>query len=331
MPYSMREIKLHETFNLLSENNLRIDHLSTYTLGVFDHAKLIGTGTIYKNVIKLVAIDKDYREENILSKIITKLIKELIKRKVYKYFVFTTPDNIHAFKPFGFSLISQTKNVAYLENDFYPITDRLTEIAETLPHKQNTRAAIVMNCNPITNGHLYLIEKTSKQNDDVIIFLVEENKSMFTFEIRKKLVEDATKHLQNVYVIGSTEYTISSITFPSYFVKDLTDGAELQMELDVQVFKDYFMPIFKIDKRYVGTEPMDFFTKSYNDTLEKTLNNNLVVVDRLFFKKQVVSATLVRKYFKERKFNLIKPMVPESTFTFLKSEEAQDILLWIRN
>lgn len=326
MKYTMRQIKLHETFNLLTENNLRIDHLSTYTLGVFDYGKLIGTGTIYKNVIKLLAVNKDYRNENILAAIITELIKQLAKRKIYKYFVFTTPENIDAFKTFGFHLISVTPQVAYLENNFYPISEKLTQIASSLPNKEGSRAAIVMNCNPITNGHLFLIEHAAKNEDHVIIFLVEEDKSLFPFELRKKLIEQAITHLTNVTIIGSTEYIISSITFPSYFVKDLTDGAELQMELDAVVFNDYFMPIFNIDKRYVGTEPMDFFTKNYNETLKRILDDKLVIIERLLLKNQVVSATLVRKHFKENRLLAIKHLVPESTYQFLKSKEGKALL-----
>lgn len=322
----LREIKLHEAFNLLTENNLRIDHLSTYTLGIFDYGKLIGTGTIYKNVIKLIAIDVNYRQENILPTIVTKLIKELVKRKVFKYFVFTKIDHVDAFRQLGFKLISKTSLVAYLENSFYPIKDKLLEIASTISPKKGSRAAIVMNCNPITNGHLYLIEQASKQETDVIVFLVEENKSLFPFEIRIQLVKDAVAHLNNVYVIGSTEYLISSITFPSYFIKDLTDEAEIQMELDAVVFNDYFMPIFKIDKRYVGTEPMDFFTKNYNDVLKKVLKEKLIVVERLLLNKRVVSATLVRDLFKKKRFNALKSLVPPSTYNFLNSAEGKKLL-----
>lgn len=40
--------------------------------------------------------------------------------------------------------------------------------------------AIVMNCNPFTLGHRYLIETASKQVDTLYIFVVEENKSFLS-------------------------------------------------------------------------------------------------------------------------------------------------------
>ena len=37
-----------------------------------------------------------------------------------------------------------------------------------------------MNCNPFTKGHKYLIEKASKENDVVHLFILTEDKSEFS-------------------------------------------------------------------------------------------------------------------------------------------------------
>lgn len=41
--------------------------------------------------------------------------------------------------------------------------------------------SIIMNCNPFTNGHRFLIEEALKAVDFLIIFVVEEDKPFFFF------------------------------------------------------------------------------------------------------------------------------------------------------
>ena len=55
-----------------------------------------------------------------------------------------------------------------------------------------------MNANPFTLGHQYLIEKASKENDILHLFIVSEDKSIIPFNIRKKLIIEGTKHLNNI-------------------------------------------------------------------------------------------------------------------------------------
>lgn len=331
MNYTIKQIDITEATNLLVDNNLTTDELTTYTVGIFDNNLLIGTGTIYNNIIKLLAVDKNYRNENILSIIVTHLIKELANNNIYKYFIFTTPDNITTFTQLGFSLISKTSVVAYLENNFYPITEKLANIASSVDNKQILTGAVVMNCNPITNGHLYLIEQAKKQVEHLIIFLVEEDKSVFPFKIRKKLVKEATSHLKNITILPSTEYIISSITFPSYFIKDLKETSKAQMKLDSVIFNDYFIPIFNINKRFVGSEPVDLFTANYNQILQQVLKDKLIIINRLTINNEIVSASLVRKHFKEGNFEELKPLVPKSTYEFLNSNEGKNLLKWTNN
>ena len=55
---------------------------------------------------------------------------------------------------------------------------------------------------PLTLGHLDLIERASKMYDELVVGITVnlEKKSMFTFEERVKMVKDATSHLKNVKV-----------------------------------------------------------------------------------------------------------------------------------
>lgn len=319
-------ININDAANIIQENNLNIDDITDYTVGLFLNEKLIGTGSLYKNIIKLVAIKEEYRQENFLSLIITNLINELTFRGYHKYFLFTKENEAKYFISLNFQEIVSYNGISYLENSFNPITAELNGLLSNLNLKAKSVGSVIVNCNPPTNGHLYLISEASKNHDKLLVFLVSEDKSFFPFEIRKRLLLEATKDLTNVVVLPSTKYLISSSTFPSYFLKDLSKKSELEMHLDVKIFVNYFMPIFNIKKRYVGTEETDKFTNEYNNVLKFYLHNNLHVLKRIKDNETAISASSVRKHFKEGNFKAIKKLVPEATYNFLISDEAKKLL-----
>ena len=72
-----------------------------------------------------------------------------------------------------------------------------------------------MNANPFILGYQYLIEKVSKENDILHLFIVSEDKSIIPFIIRKKLIIEGTKHLNTIIYYDSGPYIISISTFPS--------------------------------------------------------------------------------------------------------------------
>ncbi|MBU1094806.1 MAG: adenylyltransferase/cytidyltransferase family protein [Firmicutes bacterium] len=304
---------------LLEKQGLRFEDKVTYTLGIYDRNQLIATGSLYENVLKMIAVDQKYQGENLTATVLTTLTQKLNEQGIQKYFLFTTPKNKHIFEAFSLSLIVENDEIVLFENNFLPIEEKLNLMKSLLPFNSGQTAAIVMNCNPVTNGHLYLIETCAKENDNVIIFLVEENKSIFPFDIRFKLLKKATRLMKNVHIIPSTQYIISRATFPTYFLKELNDASKLFMRLDIEIFIKYFMPIFSIDKRYVGNEPLDPTTNAYNETMQSLLNDKLVVIDRLERDNQVISASYVRKMVKENNFQALEHFVPKATFKFLKS------------
>ncbi len=326
MSYFTERISLNEAYDIIKENDLNINDTVDFTIGLFKGNKLIGTGSLYNNIIKLVAISKQSQSDNLLSLIITGLISELTKRNISKYFIYTKESMKKYFISLGFIEIVSYGGVSYLENNSYPLKEKLTDTYKSLNIEKDDTAAIIMNCNPITNGHLYLIETVSKLHEHVIVFLVSEDRSFFSYEIRYKLVSSAIKHLDNVTVLPSTNYLISELTFPTYFLKDLNEISKIQMHLDVLIFKNYFMPLFNIKKRYVGTEDVDLFTKEYNNVLKFYLKDNLIVINRLKHKDKFISASLVRKYIKEGKYDLIKNIVPITTYEFIVSEEGKKLL-----
>ena len=106
---------------------------------------------------------------------------------------------------------------------------------------------IVMNCNPFTNGHHYLIQESSKLVTKLIVFVVEENKSIFSFDDRIKLVREGVHNIENVTVLPSGQFMISSVTFPGYFNKNSMICCDC--EADLEIFADILrlLLIYTID------------------------------------------------------------------------------------
>lgn len=317
------ESEMAKTKELLLSSQLHVDEHLSQTFNLYDDNILIGTISTHENVIKMIAVDKNYQGEQVTAHLLQHVMRIFEINQVNKYFIFTKPENKGYFMHYPFKLIQETDSIALFENHLYPINDHLLSLKLKLRPKHGKRAAIVMNCNPLTNGHLYLIETCAKEVNDVIIFLVQENRSVFPFDVRYELIKKATKHLKNVHILPSTLYMISLATFPTYFLKELNDASLKFMELDILIFKNYFMPLFEIDYRYVGTEPKDETTRCYNETMKRILSDQLIEIDRKLLHHEVISASTVRQLMKEKKYHDIKGFVPKVTYQYLMSKEGK--------
>lgn len=317
------ESEKEKTRLLLESLHLSMDNHVSSTYNLYDDHEMIGTISTHENVIKMIGVVPNRQGEQLTSILLQHVIRHFEELQINKYFLFTKPENKHLFMGYPFSLVYETDQLVLFENKLYPISDHLLSLKLTLKPKHGERAAIVMNCNPITNGHLYLIETCAKEMNDVIIFLVEENKSVFPFEIRYQLVKKATRHLKNVHVVKSTPYIISTATFPTYFLKELSDISKAYMTLDISIFKHYFFPMFELSYRYVGTEPKDLTTEAYNEVMKKILGEKLKIIPRKSHHEEIISASIVRQLMQEKKYKDIKPLVPKATFHFLMSKEGK--------
>ena len=198
--------------------------------------------------------------------------------------------------------------------------DRYLDSIKKYKQDEKNNGAIVMNCNPFTNGHLYLIEQALKKVDYLYIFVVEEDKSFFKFNERFELVKKGVEHLKNVSVIPSGKYILSYTTLPSYFEKETNQNVVIDASNDINIFSKYIAPHMNIKVSLVGEEPLDNITKQYNEEMRKTLKANgidFIEIPRLQYDNKVISASYVRKLIKEHNFDEIKNMVPESTYKFL--------------
>lgn len=184
--------------------------------------------------------------------------------------------------------------------------------------------SIVMNCNPFTLGHRYLIEQSSAKVEKLFIFVVEEDKSIFPFADRIELVRKGTADLHNVTVLPSGKFIISSLTFTYYFEKSELQDRVIDPSMDVQIFGEYIAPALGINVRFAGEEPLDNITRQYNETMARLLPQygvDFQVIPRKETDGGVISASRVRKLLEENNFEEIKRLVPITTFDYLKNKK----------
>lgn len=182
--------------------------------------------------------------------------------------------------------------------------------------------AVVMNCNPFTKGHRYLIEQALSVVDKLFLFVVEEDKSYFKYEDRFNMVKVGVSDLENVQVVPSGKYVISKDTFAQYFEKECVQTVN-NMDYDLYIFGAVVAAELGIQYRFVGEEPFDKVTRAYNEAMKRILTGfgvEVIEFPRASFNKngEIISATLVRKAIEEKDMDLIGKLCPESTHAFLK-------------
>lgn len=180
--------------------------------------------------------------------------------------------------------------------------------------------AIVMNCNPFTYGHRYLIEEAKKHVNLLYIFVVEENKSFFEFKDRINMVKIGVEDMNDVVVIPSGKYMISSMTLPGYFEKEENPYAEFDATEDLDIFGGIISKEFDISVRFAGEEPKDAFTRQYNHYMSVILPKHgvqFLEIPRKSLNGEIISASLVRDCIKEENYKKVKTLVPPKVYEYL--------------
>ena len=331
--------KINEVI-LEKEKELQIEFLNThhldyeldinYAILVYNEQELIATASLANNVMKCFTVKKEYSGQNITGLMFNYLVQVLNERNIYHYFVFTSPEKEKVFASFSMKRVVKTMNTVLLEggDDILNVLGRLKSEYKI---SDNKKGCVIINANPMTLGHLYLVEEGAKNHDEFLVFVVSEDLSSFKFEDRVNIIKDATKHLKNVTILPTLSYLVSKVTFPKYFLKEDYLIKDEQTLVDVLVYKEYYKKIFKISQRYLGSEPFSYTTNKYNETLLSYLPNHITIIERKEKKETPISASLVRKLIKKNHIDKIKDYVPEATFNFLKSEKGQSVIKEIQS
>jgi [citrate (pro-3S)-lyase] ligase len=315
--------------NLLTREGIQRDENLEYTMGIYDGEQLAATGSFFKNTLRCLAVDSRYQGEGLLNKVVTHLLNVQYQNGNTEVFLYTKCDKAKFFADLGFYEIARVEGmVVFMENRIAAFKNYIAGLAKTKVPGQSVASAVI-NANPFTLGHQYLLEQAAGENDVLHVFVVSEEASLVPFSVRYDLVQKGTVHLHNVMFHETGNYIISNATFPSYFIKDADSVIEAHAKLDLEIFKKHIVPALGITKRYIGDEPFSHVTNLYNEIMKRELAGagiGCTVVPR----KQVggipVSASLVRRYIREGKLDAIKSLVPKSTYDFFTSEAGQEVV-----
>lgn len=359
-PTTPRQRQRIEAF--LKRNGLRFDDMHYYAATTDDDGEMIAGGGLKGNVIKCVAVDDAHKGEAIANTLISHLIAHANEEGHSNVMLFTKPKNRQLFESLSFRLLAEAPEAVLMETGIGGINnmvEQLKKIKEegevckennqeckkeektnrniTTPQHLNPstpqpltttihlRGVVVMNCNPFTLGHRYLIEQAAKQVERLFVMVVREDCSLFAYAERKAMVEQGVAHLKNVTVIDGSEYAISQATFPTYFLKRLDDAADTQMLLDLDLFRRHIAPALGTTVRFVGTEPTDRLTRRYNQLMHEVLADVREIV-RLEKEGNAVSASRVRKAMEQGDMSTIRQLVPPTTLPYIIAHLATQAL-----
>jgi [citrate (pro-3S)-lyase] ligase len=320
MPLSLASCR-RQAEEFLAAFGLRLDTLEYYA-GVFIDEKMVAGGGFDGNVIKCIAADESFRGEGLTNVLMTHLRQQLRELGRSHVFVFTKPENENIFRSLSFYPVGRAAKAVLLDSD----KGGVRRFCERTRAFDGSAAAIVMNCNPFTLGHLRLVEHAAAECEALYVLVVEEDRSFFPFRDRLEMAEKACAHLKNVAVRPGGPYMISAATFPSYFIKEMSEISRTYAELDVDIFAHHVAPALGITARYAGEEPLDPLTALYNGVMSERLppaGVQVRVIPRVCRGGEPISASRVRRLLSEGRAEECRSLLPESSFEHIRGMEAK--------
>lgn len=339
----------------LAANGLRLAPLDCYVVVTRDEDgdEILAGGGLDGNVIKCVAVSESARSEGLMNILVSRLIAIAREEGRKSVKVFTKPENEGIFKSLGFALIASSPNAILMENGRGGLPE-YRKYLESLA-RPGRNGAIVMNANPFTKGHRYLVEQAASQVDNLYVIVVKEDRSRFPYVERKAMIEAGCAGLDNVVVCEGSDYAISAATFPTYFLKKLDDATDTQIALDLDLFVNHIAKPLGVTVRFAGSEPEDALTRRYNELMAEILPGTSVAVvrqdhqpdpelvkgsalrqarrpidfveiPRLEQKGKPLSATSLRRALDKGGFKEAMEYIPESSIPYLVADLAERAL-----
>jgi [citrate (pro-3S)-lyase] ligase len=318
-PFSGKNLEQLKRF--LREQGLKYDERISFSVCALEGDAIAATGSLDGRVLKCIAVSPAFQSEGLAAILVTELVKEAGRRGIFHLFLFTKPENEELFGNLGFYGIEKTGAVLLMENKREGIS-RFVEALPRPPPGCSPVGAVIVNCNPFTRGHRYLIESAASQCGALHVFVVSENLSFFPAELRYELVLKGIAHIPNAYPHPTGPYLISAQTFPDYFFRESADPLNLNTDLDLRIFAKHFALPLGISRRFVGTEPLDPLTAAYNRAMKEILPSFGITVSeipRLETGGRPVSASRVRELLAKGDLEGIGELVPPASFEYLAS------------
>lgn len=324
IPRQRRQIEM-----FLQNNGLRYDDVDYYAAIVDESSdEMIAGGGLKGSVIKCVAVADGHKGEAVANVIVSHLIAKANAEGCQCVKLYTKPDNRQLFESLSFRLIAESPNAILMETGVGGIekySEELRVKSEELKNDEsvvsNARkpiGAIVMNANPFTLGHRFLVEQSSELVERLYVVVVREDCSMFSYNERKAMVSQGVRDIGNVVVVDGSDYAVSAATFPTYFLKQLSDATDTQIILDLDLFRRRIAPALGATIRFFGSEPTDPLTRRYNELMHKQLGEEHVhEIQRKQQEGSAISASRVRKAMMEGCLWDAIQLVPPTTIPYI--------------
>ena len=344
LPLSVPSVR-RQVEDFLGSNGLRLGEVDLYLAVLSEEGAILAGGGLQRDILKCLAVSAEARSLGLSVPLVSRLISVASERGCTNVKVFTKPENRALFESLGFKLLAEAPKAILLENG-----RGLADYCAYLRAHQ-APGVIIMNANPFTLGHKYLVERAESRN--LVIIPVKEDASRFSYAERLAMIRSGAGDWADV--VEGSDYQISAATFPTYFLKNLSDAAETQMRLDIDLFGRHIAPALGARVRYVGSEPADPLTARYNALMKELLPKygvQLVEIQRLACSpdgtedsstppsaplrmtkgttpelvKGPVTATSVRALLDEGRFKAASALTPESTWPYLLADLAERAL-----
>lgn len=293
---------------------IRLDRGVSALFGAFEGETLLALGGIAGNAIRSLAVEESRQGEGILPALVTHLYQTIKDGGASNVFVITKPVYAPLFSSLCFNELARTQDAALLESSN-------TAFSRYLDNLPRVDGAIVMNADPFTLGHRYLVETACAQCERLNVFVLSSDASHVPARARLQLVREGCRDLANVQVVEGGDYIISGATFPDYFFKDKNEAALAYARLDATLFTQRIAPACGIQTRFAGEEPLDPMTAAYNETLCAILPQNRIevrVIPRKMIDGKPISASRVRALWQEARYDEIAPLVPQTTLAYIR-------------
>lgn len=322
-PSDKRSIRQIE--ELLEKEGISLDANLDYTCAMYDDDyNIIATGSCFGPTLRCFAVSSEHQGEGLLNQIISHLMDVQFERGNMHLFLYTKVNSAKFFGDLGFHEIARVDGtLVFMENrrDGFPGYLRRLEKTKT----DGVSAALVMNANPFTLGHQYLVETAAAACDTLHLFVLSEDASLVPFAVRKKLVREGVAHIPNVVIHDSGPYIISNATFPSYFLKDEAAIINGHARLDLAVFTKIAQAL-NVTIRYVGEEPTSQVTGIYNDIMAQALPDAGIecrIIPRKESDGKAISASTVRLAIQQEDWQTLQKLVPQTTFDYFTSPASE--------
>ena len=326
LPLSVPAIR-RQVEDFLGSNGLRLGEVDLYLAVLSEEGAILAGGGLQRDILKCLAVSAEARSLGLSVPLISRLISVASERGYTNVKVFTKPENRSVFESLGFKLLAEAPKAILMENG--------RGLEEYCDYLRGYRASgvIVMNANPFTLGHRYLVEQASlsfrapEGRRNLTIIPVKEDASRFPYSERFEMIRTGSGDMADV--VEGSDYQISAATFPTYFLKNLSDAAETQMRLDIDLFGRHIAPALGAQVRFVGTEPADPLTARYNALMKELLPKygvEVVEISRLMEPESPVTATRVRSLLDAGQFKAASALTPELTWPYLLADLAERAL-----